>query len=319
MRVLVTGGSGFIGSHVVDKLVDQGIKVRIYDLIYPEFLEDWTPQRRALVDYYQGSLLESEKIRFASSTANAIFHLAAVADVNDVFKEPRYAFDINVQGTFNILEAARQSATVKRVILASTVWMYQETPQGLGVLTEDAPMSLPSHFYTATKFAGEANCVAYANLYNVPYTILRFGVPYGPRARGAIVSAIFVKKALNGEPLTIAGDGSQFRKFVYVEDLADGCVKALKDVAKNKIYNLEGDEKVSIKDIAETVKEIIGNVQIVYTEGRKGDFAGKDISNAKAKAELGWMPKTSFKEGMKRYIDWYKISLSGIEEPIIIK
>lgn len=319
MRVLVTGGSGFIGSHVVDKLVDQGIRVRIYDLIYPEFLEDYTPERRAMVDYYQGSLLEAEKIRFAASTVSAIFHLAAVADVNDVFKDPRYAFDINVQGTFNILEAARQSQTVKRVIMASTVWMYQETPQGDGILTEDAPMALPSHYYTATKFAGEANCVSYAALYNVPYTILRFGVPYGPRARGAIVSAIFTRKALNGEPLTIAGDGSQFRKFVYVEDLARGCVLALKDVAKNKIYNLEGEEKVSIKNIAETVKEIIGNVEIVYTEGRKGDFSGKEISNEKAKKELGWEPKTTFKQGMKKYIDWYKGTLAGIEEPVIIK
>lgn len=307
MKVMVTGGSGFIGSHVVDKLVDRGIKVRIYDLIYPEFLDEMPGDRRRLVEYYQGSLLEEDRVRLASSRMYAVFHLAAVANVNDVVKDPRYAYKINVEGTFNVLEAARMNPDIKRVIFASTVWMYQDTPQGNGVLTEDAPLSLPSHYYTATKFYGESNCMAYARLFSVPVTILRFGVPYGPRARGAIVSAIFVKKALNAEEITIAGDGSQYRKFVYVEDLAEGCALALKQEAINKVYNLEGEEKVSVKQIAETINEILGGgVKIKYTEGRKGDFTGKDISNKSAKDDLGWQPKTSFKEGMKKYIEWYK-------------
>jgi UDP-glucose 4-epimerase len=148
--------------------------------------------------------------------------------------------------------------------------------------------------------------MSYSKLFNVPVTILRFGVPYGPRARESIVSAIFVRKALNKEEITIAGDGSQYRKFVYVEDLAEGCLLALKNIAVNKIYNLEGDEKISIKRIADTVNEIIGDVKIKYIEGRKGDFSGKEISNNLAKSELGWSPKTSFKEGMKKYIEWYK-------------
>jgi UDP-glucose 4-epimerase len=120
------------------------------------------------------------------------------------------------------------------------------------------------------------------------------------------VIAIFVRKALNKEPLTIAGDGSQYRKFVYVEDLAEGCVLALKDEAKNQIYNLEGSEKISIRNIADTVNEIIGGVEITHIEGRKGDFSGKEISNEKAKKELGWQPSTSFAEGVRRYVDWYK-------------
>lgn len=306
MKVLVTGGSGFIGSHVVEKLVANGIKVRIYDLVYPEFLEELPEAKRKLVEYYQGSLLEEDRIKLASATVDAIFHLAAVADVNDVTADPRYAQNINVQGTFNVLDAVRLSPKTKRVIFASTVWMYQNTPQGNGPLTEDAALSLPDHFYTATKFASEASCIAYSKLFKVPITILRFGVPYGTRARGTIVSAIFVDKALRGEPITIAGDGSQYRKFVYVEDLAEGCVLALKDIACNKIYNLEGNEKVSIRQIAETINEILGGVKVIYTEGRKGDFSGKDISNKLAKDELGWSPKTSFKEGMKKYIEWYK-------------
>lgn len=304
MKVLVTGGSGFIGSHVVEKLIDRGIRVRIYDLICPDFLEEMPAQKRRLVEYYQGSLLEEDKIRLASLTVDAIFHLAAVADVNDIAKDPRHVEDINVRGTFNVLEAARFNSRIRRVIFASTVWVYQDTPQ-IGALTEDSPLGLPSHFYTATKLAGEANFISYSRLFNIPVTILRFGIPYGPRARGTTVVAIFVDKALKGEALTIAGDGSQFRKFVYVEDLAEGCVLALKDIAKNRIYNLEGDEKVTIKEIAENIRAIIPNVTITYIEGRKGDFPGKEISSERAKNELGWVPKVGFKEGVRRYLKWY--------------
>lgn len=305
MKVLVTGGSGFIGSHVVERLVDRGVRVRIYDLIYPEFLEELSENKRRLVEYYQGSLLEEDRVRLASSTVEAIFHLAAVADVNDIVKEPGYAENINVRGTFNILEAARFTK-VKRVIFASTVWMYQDTPQEEGLLTENSPLALPSHFYTATKFAGEANCISYSRLFDVPVTILRLGIPYGPRARGSTVIASFVEKALRNQPIPVAGDGSQYRKFVYVEDLSEGCVLALKDVAKNKIYNLEGDEKVTIKQIAETINEILGDKEIIYTEGREGDFSGKEISNVRAKEELGWQPRTPFKQGLSKYIEWYK-------------
>lgn len=311
MKVMVTGGSGFIGSHLVEKLIDKGIKVRIYDLQSPDFLEELPEDKKKMVDYYQGSLLEQDRLRIASSGSDYIFHLAAVANVNDVEREPRYAFDINMTGTFNVLEAARNNPGIKRVIFASTVWSYQCTPQiGDEELQEDAPLALPSHFYTATKIAGEAMCKSYSDLYDVNYTILRFGVPYGVRARGAIVTAIFVHRALTGQAITIAGDGSQYRKFVNVEDLAEGCVLSLSEKARNKIYNLEGEEMVSIKDIADAVDELIGNVEIIYTEGRKGDFKGKDISNKAAKADLGWEPKISFKEGLGRYIDWYKKVLS---------
>ena len=101
-------------------------------------------------------------------------------------------------------------------------------------------------------------------------TILRYGIPYGPRARDGAVIPIFVRKAFNNEPLTLSGDGSQFRKFVYVEDLAEGNVLALQSIAKNKIYNLDGKEKITIKQIAETVKKVLGNVTIEYTPARPG-------------------------------------------------
>lgn len=304
-KVMVTGGSGFIGSHVVDKLIDLGIKVRIYDLVYPDFLSAYPSERKNMVEYYQGSLTEIDRLRMASTGIDAIYHLAAVANVNDVAADPTYANKINIDGTFNVLEIARINK-IKRVIFASTVWVYQNTPETNGLLTEEASLSHPDHFYTATKITSEMQCVSYTKMYNLPVTILRFGIPYGTRARGAVVTAIFTNKALKGETISIEGDGSQYRKFVNVEDLADGCVLALNEIAENKIYNLEGDEKVTIKQIADTVNELVGNVKIEYKEGRKADFSGKNISNQKAKIELGWSPRISFKEGMKKYIEWCK-------------
>ena len=295
MKVLVTGGSGFIGSHVVDKLRDKGVEVRVYDGVMPTYRKD--------VEFYQGSILDLTALKFAMNEVDAVYHLAAVADVKDVYNDPHYSESINTRGTVNVLEAAR-SGSIKRVIYGSTTWVYSES-EGNKV-NETTPLHAPSHFYTATKLSGEYYCQAYSKLYGVDVTILRYGIPYGPRARDGAVVPIFVKKALNGEALTIAGDGSQFRKFIYVEDLAEGNALALKGIAKNKIYNLDGKEKVTIKGIAETIQKILGNVKIEYTPARPGDFSGKEVSSELAREELGWEPKVSFEEGVRRYIKWYK-------------
>lgn len=296
MKVLVTGGSGFIGSHVVDKLRDKGVEVRVFDMVMPNYRKD--------IEFYQGSLLSLDDVRMALNGIEAVFHLAAVADVKYVFQEPHYAESINVRGTINVLEALRLNGFIKRVIYGSTTWVYSEA-EGNRV-DELTSLHAPTHLYTATKLAGEYYCQAYSKLYGLEATILRYGIPYGPRARDGAVVPIFVKKALSGEPLTIAGDGSQFRKFVYVEDLAEGNVLALQSVAKNKIYNLDGTEKVTIKEIAESIHDIIGGVKIEYVPARPGDFSGKEVSSERAKSELGWEPRVKFREGLKRYVSWYK-------------
>jgi len=295
MKVLVTGGSGFIGSHVVDKLIDKGIAVRVYDGVMPTYRKD--------IEFYQGSILDTTALGFAMNGIEAVFHLAAVADVKEVYNEPYYSESINVRGTINVLEAVRK-ANVKRLIYGSTVWVYSDTEENN--VDESTPLHAPSHFYTTTKLAGEYYCQSYAKLYGLEVTILRYGIPYGPRARDGGVIPIFVGKALRGEPLTIAGDGLQYRKFIYVEDLAEGNILALKNIAKNKIYNLDGREKITIKQIAETIKKVLGNVKIEYTSARPGDFSGKDASSALAEKELEWVPRISFEEGIRRYINWYK-------------
>jgi len=295
MRVLVTGGSGFIGSHVVDKLRDRGITVRVFDMVFPTFRSD--------IEFYHGSLLSLIDLQMSMTGVDAILHLGAVADVKDVFEEPHYSESINVRGTINLLEAARK-AKIKRVVFGSTTWVYSDVTETQ--VDETTALRAPSHLYTATKIAGEFYCQSYSKLYNLPVTILRYGIPYGPRSRDGAVVPIFVGKALRGEPLTIAGDGMQFRKFVYVEDLAEGNVLALKSIGENKIYNLDGNEKVSIKQIAETIQKLVGNTKIEYVPARPGDFSGKEISSRLAKEELGWEPRIRFEEGVRRYIDWYR-------------
>ncbi len=295
MRVLVTGGSGFIGSHVVDKLRARGYKPVIYDLRPSPWHEPGT------VETVLGSITDREALERALHSCDAVAHLAAVADVNDVHAEPEDAERINARGTVTVLEACRR-AGVKRILYASTIWVYSDCLEES--VDEETLLPAPSHLYTSTKLAGELYCKAYQELYGIDYTILRFGIPYGPRAREAAVIPAFVGKALRGEPLTIAGDGSQSRRFVYVEDLADGVALAVSEVGRNRVYNLASDENVTIKQIAEAVQGLIGGVEILRTPARPGDFGGKIVSSERAGRELGWTAATPFSEGVRRYVEW---------------
>ena len=295
MRVLVTGGSGFIGSHVVDKLRARGHEPVIYDLRPSPWHE------RGTVDTVLGSITDREALERALHSCDAVAHLAAVADVNDVHAEPEDAERINARGTVAVLEACRR-AGVKRIVYASTIWVYSDCAEQS--VDEDTLLPAPSHLYTSTKLAGELYCKAYQELYGIDYTILRFGIPYGPRAREAAVIPAFVGKALRGEALTLAGDGSQSRRFVYVEDLADGVALACSDVANNRVYNLASDDNVTIKQIAETVQRLVGGVEIAYTPARPGDFGGKVVSSERALRELEWSGGTPFSEGVRKYVEW---------------
>jgi UDP-glucose 4-epimerase len=296
MKVLVTGGSGFIGSHVVDRLQARGLEPRIFDLVP-------SPHHRAGdVDTVLGDLCDPDAVRDALQGCDAVIHLAALADVDQVTKDPALADRVNVRGTQSLLDAARE-LEIGRFVYASTIWVYGDAA-GPEAVDEDTPLGLPKHFYTATKIAGEMYTSAYTELYGLEHTILRFGIPYGPRSRPTAVVAAFTAKALAGQPLTIAGDGTQSRRFVYVEDLADGVAVSLDPVAANRVYNLVGRENTSVRSIARTVRDVVGDVPIVHIEGRAGDLKGGNISGARAAGELGWEPTTSFAEGVQRYVDW---------------
>ena len=222
MNIGVIGGSGFIGSHVVDKLVDTGHEVTVFDMM--------KPHREDVRHIYIDITDLSQTTVALTGGYDAIYLLAAMADVNDIFKNPVEAGEVNIMGVANVLEAARRNE-IKHFILASTVWVYEMAKEPN--VAEDTSL-LPhrvNHVYTASKLAAELYCQSYRKLYNQPFTILRYGIPYGPRARGGTVIATFVRKALNGETLTIMGDGAQYRNFIYVEDLARGNVAALQDLA----------------------------------------------------------------------------------------
>jgi UDP-glucose 4-epimerase len=297
MRVLVTGGGGFIGSHVVDRLMREGHTPRIFDL-------SASPYHSPLeVETFTGSITDPANLDLAMRDCDAVIHLAAVADVAHVLADPVLAEEVNTRGTLNVLEAACR-AEVGRVVYGSTTWVYSDCAEQ--AVDEETPIPAPRHLYTATKLAGETYCAGYAELYDLEYTVLRFGIPYGPRARAAGVVAKFTDLAFEGKALTIAGDGSQTRSFIYVEDLADGIVASLAPAAAGRTYNLSGDEVVTILEIAERVQENTDGCAIVHTPPRPGDFPGKEISNQRALEEIDWKAETSFREGVRRYVEWVR-------------
>ena len=308
MRVGVTGASGFIGSHVVDALVGAGHEVAVIDLRAPH---------RPDVEHREASILDSAAMNDAAAGLDALFHLAAVADVNDVVADPAAAIELNVTGTVRALEAARKNG-VKRFLLASTVWFYSSIPPMDGDTVDESALVDPAavrHVYTTSKVAAEMLCHDYWNMHQLPFTVLRYGIPYGPRMRFSLVIPVFVRKALRGEALTLSGDGSQHRKFVYVEDLARAHVLALGDAAQNQTYNLDGAEKISILRIAETVLRLTGAERpIEFMPARAGDYAGKDVVSGKAARELGWAPQIDFNEGMKRTVPWLVERIRAEEE-----
>jgi UDP-glucose 4-epimerase len=295
LRVLVTGGSGFIGSHVLDVLEARGHTPVNFDRIP-------SPHHNGTLATVLGDATDPAALTDAMDGCDAVIHLAAMADVNDVQADPEGAETANSRATLAVLEAARR-AGVKRVLYGSTIWVYSDVPET--AVSEDTRLSPPAHLYTATKLAGELYCRSYAELYGIEYTVLRFGIPYGPRARDATVLAAFTRKALAGEPLTVAGSGDQTRRFIYVEDLADGVVRALDEpAAANRVYNLAGTETTTILEIAQAVRDLVGDAEIVHTPARAGDFGGKEVSSERALAELGWEPATPFSEGARRYVEW---------------
>lgn len=282
MNILVTGGSGFIGSHVVDKLIEAGHRVRILDIKNPGHRED--------VEFYEGDITSREDIKRSLLDIDIVYHLAAFSDINLVKANPLLTIQSNIMGTAYLLEECHKQG-ISRFILASSIYVT----------------SRKGHLYTTSKLAAERLCQDYYTLYSLPYTILRYGTAYGPRSRLDNVVSAFVTRALQNQNLLIYGSGEQQRNFIYVEDLAWGNVAALKTATKNQTYILTSPNAVSIKELAEMVIRIFGEkIGIEYHPAREDDYQGGVASTSKAKRELGWEPKVDIEEGIRRYIDWYQ-------------
>jgi len=296
MKILVTGGSGFIGSHLVDVLLEQKHEVLIYDKEAPRY-----NQKCSSVIADTGNL---QQLVSESKGFDFIYHLAAEANVNKFFENPLYSNINTSHNTLNVLEAARRN-NVKRVLLASTEWVYGSIEgDDKDYITEETPYAQnPDHLYTSSKISAEMFCKNYKTLYGVNYTIMRYGIPFGERAREATVTPIFINKILTGGEISIHGDGSQTRQFVYVHDLAEGNAACIKPEAENGIFNINGREKISVLDIVRTLEDILGKkAKIKFSEDRKGNYKGRFISSEKAERLLGWKPKYSYREAMEKYI-----------------
>lgn len=293
MKVLVTGGSGFIGSHVVDKLKQDGYEVRVFDKQKP---------LRDDVEWAKGDLLNEKDVLEACKDIEVIFHLAAVADVNVALSHFETCFMVNELGTMNFLKGA-QAEEVERFILASTTWVYGNSYEKVD---ENTPIPLPDHIYTKTKIGQEQLVYAWHKHYGLPFTILRFDIPYGPRMRSNMAISIFARKAMRHEPITIFGDGSQGRCFIYVEDLAEGNVAAINEAGKNEIFNLAGAEFVTMNQIVQTLEKVFGNLQVKHEMARPHDFKGAVVSAKKAKTRLNWEVRTPFEKGLRNYVEFIK-------------
>jgi UDP-glucose 4-epimerase len=310
MKILVTGGSGFIGSHLVDVLLEQGHEVKIYDIETPGFGQPCASVKADVMDLAR--LLKE------SDGHDIIYHLAAEANVNRFFESPFYSNCITSSSTINVLEAARKNA-VSRVLLASTEWVYGSAPDPNcpdAPITEATPVaSHPDHIYTSSKIAAELFCLNYQTMYGVKSTIMRFGIPFGERARPETVTPIFIRKIVNGEDITIHGDGSQTRQFVYVKDLARGCAACLDSKAANEIFNLNGRERVSVLEIIRHLEDILQTkARITFVEQRAGQFKGRIISSEKARTILGWEPRFSYRDALATYARSFASYLKNTEK-----
>jgi UDP-glucose 4-epimerase len=299
MKAIVAGGSGFIGSHVVDALLDKGVEVLIYDLEAPCHGQPCA--------FLRGDTRDVDRMVQAFKSGDIVYLLAAEANVNRFLESPIYSNNITAGSTLSVLEAARRAA-VARVILASTEWVYGSLPESGGeVITEETPCTQnPDHIYTSSKIASELFCKNYRDLFGLNYTIMRYGIPFGERARPETVTPIFIRRILRGEPITVHGDGSQSRQFIYVKDLAKGNAACLSAAAENQVFNLNGKEPISVLEIVSTLEEILGKKAIVsFSEDRKGNFKGRFISSEKARRLLGWAPALNYKQAMQAYVDWF--------------
>ncbi len=304
-RVIVTGGAGFIGSHLVDRLLSEGCRVTVIDNLSTGRIEN-IAHCRDKIEFVEVDISEFDKIFPVFKDKDIVFHLAALADIVPSIVEPRKYYNSNVMGTMCVVEAARLSG-VKRLIYAASSSCYGIPPDGFYPTSESAPIN-PQYPYALTKYLGEQTVLHWGKVYNLPVVSLRLFNVYGPRSRTSgtygAVFGVFLAQKLAGKPYTVVGDGTQRRDFVFVTDVADAFVTAAFSDVNNEIFNVGTGQPQSVN----TLVSLLGG-QKVHIPKRPGepDCTWADIS--KIKSMLGWQPKVSFKEGVAKileHIDYWK-------------
>lgn len=304
MRVLVTGGAGFIGSHLVEALLQRGDAVRVLDNFSTGVRENLSPWMDDL-ELMEADLRDPEKVQQAVNGMDWVFHLAAFISVPESMRDPQTCFAINVGGTVALLEAAR-TAGVQKVVLASSTAVYGDTQ--VFPTTEDTPLQ-PLSPYAVSKQVNELYARLYTHVFNLPVVALRFFNVYGPRQRPdspyAAAIPIFASLLVSGKPLTIFGDGKQSRDFVYVKDVVAANLLAARSEAAGEAYNVCSGHETTILDLLEELSEISPRQpEVRFDPPRPGDIYRSLGSPAKAKEAFGFEAQTSLAEGLGHTVKW---------------
>ena len=304
MNILVTGGAGFIGSHLVRHLLAKGENVTALDNLSTGLAENLPPEAKLV----EMDILDEELPKVVAAGAfDAIVHLAAQTMVDTSIKNPLLDTRENVLGTVQVLEAAR-AANVKRVIFASTAAAYGDVKEDDLPVREAQPTE-PMSFYGLSKLSVEKYLEMYRKIYGMEYVVLRFANVYGERqgdgGEGGVIS-IFAKAVAEGRDITIYGDGEQTRDFVYAGDIAEGIWAALRTEEVNAAYNLSTQTETSLRELVSLLAEIRGR-EIVpkYGAEREGDIYKSMLSNSRARRGLDWQPATTLADGLRRTYEYF--------------
>jgi len=296
MKAIVTGGAGFIGSHLVKALLEEQVEVVVLDdLSASDSGNEAVPQH---VKLYQFDVKSADAYRAViEEQPDIVFHLAAQADVTKSILAPVYDADVNIGGTINMLEASR-TAGVKKFIFASTSAVYGNVLK-VPITEDDA--TVPISFYGISKLSAERYIQLFHDLYGLPYTILRYGNVYGPgqkpKGEGGVV-AVFLERLKQKEPIIIHGDGSQSRDFIYVKDIVSANLAAMHQ-EQSGIFHASTGTSTSILDLAACFKKLNASLDVKFTSGRAGDISHSCLCNEKAAVRMGWTPTTDIYEGIK--------------------
>lgn len=311
MKILITGGAGFIGSHLCEALLAEG-----HDLAIVDDLNDFYDpslklqnlaeiRRKGAVPLHQIDISNDAEIAAVvrSEAPEAIIHLAARAGVRPSLEQPLLYARVNVYGTTALLEAARQHG-VRRFVFASSSSVYGAS--STVPFREDEPVLLPVSPYAATKLAGEKICYTYAHLYGIKCVCLRFFTVYGPRQRPDLAIRKFAALIQDGAPVPIFGDGSSGRDYTYIDDIVGGIIGALRHEAAYDIFNLGNSRPVTLATMVQTIEEALGKkATITRLPDQPGDVPITFADIGKAGRILGYCPATGFREGIEKFLEWH--------------
>mgnify|MGYP005910990925 FL=1 len=303
LRILVTGGAGFIGSHLVDKLLSLGHEVTVIDNLSAGTGEFLPPQ----AEFIQADIRDRKTLQdlFEKRKFDVVYHEAAQTMVPVSIKDPSYDADENIMGLLSVLECARATG-VRKIIFSSSAAVYGDNP-ALPLKEKEVPV--PESFYGLTKWMTEKYLELYKKLYGLDYTILRYSNVYGPRqganGEGGVIY-IFAKALACGKPITIFGDGSQTRDFISVHDIVAANVAAL-EKGSGEICNVSTETEISLNELAHEIVTLAGydDSFIHYTEERTGDIHRSCLSNEKLKSLFGWKPSYNLNDGLKDTLSFF--------------